>query len=94
MLASILNSSQPVLKNTQASVTYPNEMMLKEVQKNQKHILNYLRNKLENHQISLNLILNESDEKKYIYTPEEKYTKLQEITPLLNELRKKFYLDL
>lgn len=94
MLASILNSSKPILKNTEASVTYPNDLMLKEVQKNQKHILNYLRNKLENHQISLKLILNEADEKKYVYTPEEKYSKLRETNPLLDELRKTLYLDL
>ncbi len=94
MLASILNSSEPVLKDTEVSLTYPNAMMLKEVKKNQTHVLNYLRDKLQNYQIRFNLILNELDEKKFVYTPEEKYSKLREINPLLDELRKTLYLDI
>ena len=94
ILPSILSASEPVLKDAQIGLTYPNAMMLAEVKKNQVHILNYLRRKLNNYQISFNLILNESEEKKYAYTPEEKYHKLRELNPLIDELRKTFHLDL
>jgi len=94
MLSSILLSSEPVLQETVLHLTYPNAMMLEEVKKSQAHILNYLRSKLKNYQISFNLILNEEDEKKYVYTPEEKYNKLREINPIVDDFRKAFHLDL
>ena len=94
ILPSILSASEPILKDTQINLTYPNAMMLAELKKNQVHVLNYLRRKLNNYQISFNLILNESEEKKYAYTPEEKYHKLRELNPLIDELRKTFHLDL
>lgn len=94
MLASILLSSEPILKERLVHLTYPNAMMLEEVKKNQGHVLNYLRNKLKNHKLLFKLILNEEIEKKYAYTPEEKYNKLREINPLVDELRKTFHLDL
>lgn len=94
ILPSILNASEPVLKETIITLTYPNAMMVSEVKKQQTHVLNYLRNKLKNYEISFNLVLNESKEKSYAYTPEEKYNKLRELNPLLDELRKKLYLDL
>ena len=34
------------------------------------------------------------EEKKYIYTPEEKYNRLREINPHIDDLRKELDLDL
>ncbi len=93
-MASNLNLSKPVLKDMVIHLTYPNQMILDEVKKNQTYILNYLRNKLQNHQIVLKLILDEAIEKKYAYTSEEKYQKLQEMNPLLDELRKTLFLGI
>jgi len=94
MLASILNSSEPVLKETTVSLTYPNSMMLEEVKRNQTHVLNYLRGKLKNYQLGFNLILDETQEKKFAYTPEEKYQKLREMNPMIEEMRKMLFLDI
>lgn len=94
ILPSILSASEPVLKDTVITLTYPNAMMVSEVKKQQTHVLNYLRDKLRNYQISFNLVLDEKEEKSYAYTPEEKYNKLRELNPLIDELRKKLYLDL
>lgn len=94
MLASILNSSEPNLKETTVDLIYPNAMMLEEVKKNQIHVLNYLREKLKNYQLGFNLILDEKQEKRYAYTPEEKYQKLKEINPMIEEMRKVLFLDL
>jgi DNA polymerase-3 subunit gamma/tau len=94
MLGSILNSSDPVLNENTVNLTYPNAMMLEEVKKNQTHVLNYLRDKLKNYQISFNLILDEKQEKNYAYTPEEKYRKLKEINPSLEDFRRTLFLDI
>ncbi len=94
MLGSILLSSEPILKDNLVLLTYPNSMMLEEVKRNQGHVLNYLRSKLKNYQIQFKLILNEEEEKRYAYTPEEKYNKLREINPLVEDFRKTFHLDL
>jgi len=94
ILPSILSASEPVLKDTLITLTYPNAMMVSEVKKQQTHVLNYLREKLKNYQISFNLVLDEKEEKSYAYTPEEKYNKLRELNPLIDELRKTLFLDL
>ena len=94
MLGSILNSSEPNLKETTVHLTYPNSMMLEEVRKNKLLVLNYLRKKLKNYQIDFNLILDEKQEKEFVYTPEEKYKKLRKTNPLLEELRKTLSLDI
>ena len=68
-----------------------NKIELKE-QKNE--LLKYVRNSLENHEIELEISVNESIEKKFIYTNEEKYEKLKEKNQSLEILRKTFNLDL
>jgi len=94
MLASILNSSEPVIDGLKVALTYPNAMMLEEVKKNQTHILNYLRKKLKNYQLGFSLILDEKQEKRFAYTPEEKYQKLREMNPMIEEMRKVLFLDI
>ena len=82
------------LKGNFVHLTFPNNVMLEEVKINKGHVLNFLRKKLNNYQILFDLILNEEDEKKFVYTPEERYNKLREINPLFDEFRKTFYLDI
>ena len=94
MLASILNATQPQLTDTEVHLVLPNQMMLEEVRKNQVHVLNYLRNKLQNYLLNFRLELDETQEKAFVYTPQEKYAKLREINPLLDHLRKSLHLDL
>ena len=38
--------------------------------------------------VEIHIIVNEAEEKNYIYTPEEKYNRLREINPHIDELRK------
>jgi len=56
--------------------------------------MNFLREKLNNYGIAIVVILNEAVEKKFAYTPDEKYKKLKEKNPLLEKLRQAFELDL
>ena len=58
------------------------------------HFLPYLRKALNNFSVEIQIVVNEAEEKNYIYTPEEKYTRLREINPHIDELRKKLDLDL
>lgn len=94
MLSAILNSTEPIVEENNVILTYPNAMMMEEVRKNQSPILNYLRGKLQNYSIVFDLKYNETDEKSFVYTPQEKYEKLLEINPLLAEFRKLLDLDL
>jgi len=94
MLASILGTSKPVLKDVIIEVTYPNSMMAEELKKHQSGILNFLREKLQNYQISFNIIVDEKEEKTYAYSPQDKYNKLYEINPLIEEMRKILFLDI
>lgn len=94
ILAATLGSTEPILNEFTIILTYPNAMMMEEVKKNQSKILNYLREKLQNYEISFELNYNETDEKNYIYTPQEKFEKLLEINPLLGEFRKTLHLDI
>ncbi len=54
----------------------------------------FLREKLNNYGIKINVLVNETVEKKFAYTPQEKYKKLKEKNPLLEKLRATFHLDL
>ena len=58
------------------------------------HFLPYLRKGLNNYALQINVLVKESEEKNYIYTPEEKYNRLREINPHIDDLRKELDLDL
>lgn len=93
-LASILSIDTPKLKGSIIHLKFPNETNKVEVERQQFDLLNYLRKTLENYDISLDIEIVEELEKKYVYTPEEKYEKLKEKNPNLEILRKTFDLDL
>ena len=67
--------------------------MKKEVEREQGPLLQYLKDELKNHLISLKVHVNEESAKKYAFTPEEKYEKLKEKNPAIELLRKEFDLD-
>jgi DNA polymerase-3 subunit gamma/tau len=53
----------------------------------------YLRTSLQNHNLSINVIVDEKTEKNFIYTADEKYERLKEINPMIDLLRQEFDLD-
>ena len=55
--------------------------------------MGYLRNQLNNTLIDLDLVINKSSAAKGIYTEKDKYKKLVEKNPKVDELRKKFGLS-
>ncbi|NNE02972.1 MAG: DNA polymerase III subunit gamma/tau [Eudoraea sp.] len=95
ILASNLNSDVPKLKEGHMiSIELPNRTMKKEIEREQSGLMSYLKNALNNYHITLSIAVNEETAKKYAFTPEEKYEKLQEKNPAIDLLRKTFDLDL
>ena len=95
ILASNLNADIPKLRNeTTIFIELPNGTMKKEIEREQYDLMEYLKSKLNNHFISLQISVNEATAKKFAFTPEEKYQKLREKNPAIDLLRKEFDLDL
>ncbi len=94
ILASSLQTDRPKLKdNHSIFIELPNDTMKKEVEREQGKLMTYLKEKLNNHSITLQINVNEETAKKYAFTPEEKYEKLKEKNPAIDVLRKEFDLD-
>ena len=93
-LLSHLSMSVPILKNTTIHLEYPNHTIKTEVERVQYDILSYMKEKLQNYDIDLEIVVNETAEKKYAYTPLEKYEKLIEKNPLIDTLRIELGLEL
>ncbi len=95
ILAANLQADTPKLKDNHVIwIELPNATMKKEVEREQSLMLNYLKEQLNNHSISLKITVNEEIAKKFAFTPEEKYEKLREKNPALDILRREFDLDL
>ena len=94
-IASIIGTDIPTLGNDfKISFTVPNRLMEDQFKKGRSKLLNFLREQLNNYGISITVNLNETIEKKFAYTPQEKYNKLKEKNPLLEKLRQTFELDM
>ncbi|PCJ93254.1 MAG: DNA polymerase III subunit gamma/tau [Flavobacteriaceae bacterium] len=96
ILASNLASDVPKLRNdtTTIWIELPNDTMKKEIEREQYELMEYLKLKLNNYFIELQISVNEAVAKKFAFTPEEKYEKLREKNPAIDLLRKEFDLDL
>ncbi|MDA7707086.1 MAG: DNA polymerase III subunit gamma/tau [Flavobacteriaceae bacterium] len=94
-LAAILQIDTPKLINENTiRLEFPNTTNKIEVERQQFELLQYLRKAVNNFSITLDIIVNETLEKQYAYTPEDKYQKLVEKNIHVELLRKTFDLDL
>lgn len=93
LLASMLNSNIPEVHINTLTFTLPNSRMESSLLKSKPRVLAYLREKLQNYKIDFKIIINEEFEKKFAYTPKEKYEVLLEKNPLIAALKKTFDLD-
>ena len=95
ILASSLTTDIPkMFDDTTIWIELPNDTMKKEVEREQYDLMSYLKEKLDNHFITLRITVNEETAKKFAFTPEEKYEKLREKNPAIDLLRQTFDLDL
>ncbi|APG59417.1 DNA polymerase III subunit gamma/tau [Christiangramia salexigens] len=93
ILASILESQTPVLNGTEIQLTFPNETMKLDLEREENRLMSFLKKKLLNTHIVLKISVDEATSKKYAFTPQEKYEKLKEFNPLIDKLRATFDLD-
>lgn len=94
-LASILQIDTPKLIDEHTiGLEFPNTTNKIEVERQQFELLHYLRKAVNNFSITLDIKVNETLEKKYVYTPEDKYEKLVEKNKHVKLLRKTFDLDI
>ncbi len=94
-MASILAADLPSLKeNFHVKFMLPNKLMEDQLKLGRPKLIKFLRESLNNFGITINVVVNESVEKKFAYTPQEKYNKLKKKNPFLKKLKDTFQLDL
>ena len=94
-MASIVGTALPMLEDGfKILFTVPNKLMEDQFKKGKPKLLKFLREQLNNYGIEIILTLNETVEKKFAYTPQEKYLKMKGMNPLLEKLRQTFELDM
>ncbi|MFL2621639.1 MAG: hypothetical protein ACJ0P3_03560 [Flavobacteriaceae bacterium] len=94
-LAAILKIDNPKVTNdNMISLEFPNSTNKIEVERQKTDLLQFIRLSLQNYSIDLDISVNESIEKKFVYTNEEKFQKLKEKNPSIELLKKTFNLDL
>ncbi|WP_423740337.1 DNA polymerase III subunit gamma/tau [Flavobacterium columnare] len=93
ILEALMLINDPVLEGTTIIHELPNESSKIDFEGEKHDLLGYLRGKLHNHTINLEVKLNETIESKKAFTAEEKYQLMRDINPALDTLRKLFDLD-
>ena len=94
-LASILTISIPeIFEDHKVIYTLTNNTNKLELEKSKLELVEFLKKDLKNDNISLEIKVNKLKEKKFIYSPTEKYEKLKKINPNIEILRKEFKLNL
>ncbi|MUU77369.1 DNA polymerase III subunit gamma/tau [Winogradskyella endarachnes] len=94
IMASILQMDQPKLKGTTIYLTYSNNTNKIELERAEFPLMAFLKKKLLNYDLKLDITVNEEIAKKYAFTPLEKYEKLKEKNPNIEILRQTFGLDI
>ncbi len=94
-IAAVIASNTPLLgANFQIQFSLPSDFMKAQLEKGKPKLMRYLREQFNNYGLQINLVVNETVEKKFAYTPNEKYEKLKEKNPLIEKLKNTFGLDL
>ena len=93
-LLSHLTMGEPRLEGHTIHLEFPNHTIKTEMERTKFELLEFLRTKLKNHDIDLDITVNETIEKKYAYSPREKFEKMKEKNPSIELLRREFDLDI
>ena len=93
IVASLLTINDPILEGTTIIHELPNESSKIDFEKEKPELLGYLRGKLHNHDISINVKVNETLVLKRSYTSQDKYNRLVELNPNLELMRNLFGLE-
>lgn len=93
ILHTLLLMSDPIVEGVKIIHELPNNSTKEEMEKIIPELLGYLRGKLHNHDIHLQIVVNEKVSEKRAFTPLEKYNRLKGINPHLETLKQEFDLD-
>jgi hypothetical protein len=94
IMESLLLIGDPKLEGTTIIHELPNDSTKIEFESGKYELLGYLRGKLHNHDITIEVVVNEKVENKFAFTPIDKYNRLNEINPNLELLKKTFDLQI
>ncbi|WP_029331629.1 hypothetical protein [Gillisia marina] len=89
-----METDMPKLSEKVISIELPADTMKNELERHMHPLMSFLKKKLQNTLITLEIQVNEQVAKKYAFTDMEKFNKLKEQNPLLEKLRKTFDLDI
>ncbi len=93
ILESLLLLKDPILKGASIIHELPNESSRINFEAEKHDLLGYLRGKLHNYSIDIEIVINESIVVKKAFSTQEKYNHFKEINPNIELLRKSFDLD-
>jgi len=94
IMESILLINDPILEGTTITYELPNEGSKLDFESQMNGLLGYLKGHLHNHDITIDVIVNEQVEMKRTYNNQDRYNRFLEINPNIELLRSTFGLDL
>ncbi len=95
IMESLLRINDPILKEETTIIhELPNEGSKIDFEREKHELLTYLRSHLHNHEITIEIHVNEKMDSKKAFTAQDKYNRLNEINPNLEALKKLFDLDI
>ncbi len=94
IMESLLRMNEPKLNGFAITYELPNEGSKIDFEKEKPELVGYLRGHLHNHEISIEVKVNESVKSRIAFTSQDKYNRLSEINPTIELLKKTFDLDL
>ncbi|WP_253251100.1 DNA polymerase III subunit gamma/tau [Flavobacterium sp. ACN6] len=94
IMESILLINDPVLDGTKIIYELPNEGSKLEFESQMNALLGHLKGHLHNHDITIEVVVNEKIELKRSYNDQDRYNRFLEINPNIELLRSTFGLEL
>jgi len=94
IMEALLLINDPKLNGTVITHELPNEGSKIDFESGKYELTGYLRGKLHNHDITIEVIVDENQKTRKAFTPQDRFNRLNEINPSLELLRKTFDLDI
>ena len=94
IMESLLLINDPKLDGTTVTIELPNEGSKLDFENEINGLLGYLKGHLHNHDITINVVVNETIETKRSFNDQDRYNRLLQINPNIELLRTTFGLDL
>lgn len=94
IMESLLLINDPILNGTAITLELPNEGSKLDFEKELNGLLGHLKGHLHNHDITIEVVVNESVQSKKNFNDQDRYNRLFEINPNIDLLRTTFGLDL